>query len=70
MMPYYARDAERKYEMSNNEELYGTYVDKIMQMISGSTQRNRSQEVLKTQIKTALIQFRMELEADAKATDG
>lgn len=70
MMLYYARDAERKYEMSNNEELYGTYVDKIMQMISGSTQRNRSQEVLKTQIKTALIQFRMELEADAKATDG
>jgi hypothetical protein len=57
-------------DMSSNEELYATYVDKIMQMISGSTQRNRSSEVLKTQIKTALIQFRMELEADAKATDG
>jgi hypothetical protein len=70
MMPYYARDAERKYEMRSNEELYETYIDKIMQMISGSTQRNRSQEVLKTQIKTALIQFRMELEADAKETDG
>jgi sensor domain CHASE-containing protein len=56
--------------MRSNEELYETYIDKIMQMISGSTQRNRSQEVLKTQIKTALIQFRMELEADAKETDG
>lgn len=53
----------------NDEELYAETADKIIQMVQATNKRNRDPEVLRTQVKVALIQMRMRLDGGEVAAD-